>query len=143
MAGLYYTPHPLFHLTVWWTQSLDWGCYLWPQQELRVKKIRNKKNTNFLLLPNQSNAVTYYITSAFCFSSIIQREVFKKLGKHRDRKGDCIKYSPLNTFYMVLVQYRHVALEYVQQNVFLIIFNIFMKNFFNTVKPRLQKLTSR
>lgn len=48
---------------------------LWPQQELRLrKKTKNQENLLTLALPNQSNAVIYYITSAFRFSSLTQKE---------------------------------------------------------------------
>lgn len=49
-----------------------------------------------MLLPDQSNAVTYYITSAFSFSSIIQKGKLrrKKKGRERDGEADYLKQSP-------------------------------------------------
>lgn len=42
---------------------------------VKVKeKTKNQKKLLTLALPNQSNAVIYYITSAFQFSSLTQKE---------------------------------------------------------------------
>lgn len=46
-----------------------------PQQELRLrKKTKTQENLLTFALPNQSNAVIYYITSAFPLSSLTQKK---------------------------------------------------------------------
>lgn len=47
------------------------------------EKTKNQENLLTLALPNQSNAVIYYITSAFRFSSLTQKE---KTNENRPRR---------------------------------------------------------
>lgn len=55
---------------------------------VKVKEKTNKQTRKLLTLalPNQSNAVIYYITSAFWFSSLTQKEKKREQAKKVQRE---------------------------------------------------------
>lgn len=89
-------------------QSLAQG-FAMTSAGVKVKeKTKNQENLLTLALPNQSNAVIYYITSAFWFSSLTQTE--KMRTGQEGAEGAALQKSFSTEFFM----YRGLTLVHVK-----------------------------
>lgn len=101
--------------------------------KVKEKKTKTQENLLTLALPNQSNAVIYYITSAFRFSSLTQKEKNENRPR-RYRGSSTLKHSPQFFVYRVSPQCMSKESKNMQQEQ-----NLF--HFFNSSRKHLERLT--